>query len=281
MKKHIITILLVILLIPFMVKAETCDQGKITISSIKIEEKSDNVEEIEGAIATGKNLNLNLSMSEVGDNIRYKVIMKNDSDEDYELDKNSLNINSNYVDYTIETNDDSNILKANSSKIVYLKVEYKSKVPEDQFESGIYNDNKAMTFSLATGDTVNITNTLKNPKTGAQLFLLILLIILLVSFTIYVMIRKKQYAKFMILIAFISIIIPISVYAICKCEINIKSNIKIKSQTNTTFSGIKYGVYPNTDTLVINDIIPSNAKLHLNPNDALNDWIERLTIKSQ
>ncbi len=41
-------------------------------------------------------------MSEVGDNIKYKLIIENDSNDDYKLDENSLNVESYYMDYTFE-----------------------------------------------------------------------------------------------------------------------------------------------------------------------------------
>ena len=97
--------------IPIFVNAESCDSDKIAISSITIESKSDSVEELDEATASGKNINLNLSMSKVGDNIKYKIIVKNDSNEDYELDKTSLKINSDYIDYVIESEDNSSIIK--------------------------------------------------------------------------------------------------------------------------------------------------------------------------
>ena len=242
MKKLLLPILLFVMFIPFYVNAETCDTDKISISSITIEDKSDNVEEIDEASASGKNINLNLSMSEVGDNIEYKIIVKNDSNEDYELDKSSLNINSDYIDYTLESDDNSNIIKANSSKIVYLKVEYKNEVPDEAFESGLYNDNKTMTVNLSTGDTINVPDTLTNPNTGVQSYIIIVILILIIAVISYIILKKKKYAQFMILIVGTAIIIPISVYAICKCEIKIESNIEIKVP--------KYKVYMRIKSLI-------------------------------
>ena len=43
--------------------------------------------------------------------------------------------------------------------------------------------------------------------------------------------RKKKYAKFLILIIGAAVLIPLSVYAICKCEIKIESNITIYPST--------------------------------------------------
>ena len=234
MKKLILPIILFIMFIPFYVNAETCDTDKISISSITVESKSDNVEEIEEASVNGKIINLNLSMSEVGDDIEYKIIVKNDSNEDYELDTNSFNISSDYIDYTLKSNDNSNIVNSNSSKTVYLKVEYKNEVPEEAFESGTYSDNKTMTVNLSTSDIINVPDTLKNPNTRVQSYVLTLFIILLISITIYVLLKKKKYTKFMILVIGTAIIIPIGVYAICKENIEINSNIKITRSVPVT-----------------------------------------------
>ena len=227
MKKYILPFLLLFMFIPIFVNAETCDTDKITISSITIESKSDSVEELDEATASGKIINLNLSMSEVGDNITYKIIVKNNLNEDYELDKNSLNLNSDYVDYTFKSEDDSNVVKANSSKIVYLKVNYANEVPDDAFESGTYNDNQSMTLTLSTGNSINVPDALKNPNTGVQSYIVIIFIILLISITAYVLLKKKKYAKFLILIVISAIIVPMSAYALCKCDINIESKIVI------------------------------------------------------
>ena len=226
-KKLSFIILLILMVIPFYVNAETCDTNKVSISSITTNEKSDNVEELQEATANGRNINLNLSMSEVGDNIEYKIIVKNDSSEDYALDKNSFNISSDYIDYTLESEDNSNIVKANSSKTIYLKVEYKNEVPEEAFESGTFNENKTMIVQLSNDDTKNVLDIITNPKTGVYSGVLIIAVLLLISIVLYVMFRKKKYIKFMILIIGTAIIIPISAYALCKCDITIDSNITI------------------------------------------------------
>ena len=227
MMKFILPIILLILFIPFYVNAETCDTDKISISSITVERKSDGVEELDEATANGRNINFNLSMSNVGDNIEYKIVVKNDSNEDYELDKNSFNISSDYIKYILESENDTNIVKANSSKVVYLKVNYANEVPDDAFESGTYNDNKSITLNLSTGDTINVPDTLKNPNTGVQSYIIILTLIIIISITLCVILRKKKYAKFLILIAISAIIVPMSAYALCKSDINIESKIVI------------------------------------------------------
>ena len=232
MKKFILPVLLFLMFIPFYVNAETCDTDKITIENIIIENKSNNVEELDKANASGKSINLNLSMSEVGDNIEYKFVVKNDSNEDYELDKTSLNINFDYINYSFETEDNTNIVKANSSKNVTLRIEYKNEVPEDKFRSGSYNDSKTMMVQLSNGNTINVPDTFKNPNTGVQSYILVILILLLISGSLYVLLKKKKCTKFMTLVIGTVIIIPMSVYALCKCEIKIESNVEITKITN-------------------------------------------------
>ena len=229
MKKSIIIVLLFLILLPIIVNAETCDINKITISSISMEEKSDDVTEIDEASIDGKKINLNLSMVNVGDNITYKIVVKNGSDENYELDKNSFNIDSEYIDYVLDSEDDSNIVKANTSKTFYLKVNYVNEVPESEFESGLYNDNKTMSLNLATGQNETVQDIINNPYTGVRLYLLIA-VILLVGSILIIFFKKKKYVKYMILILGISIIIPMSVKALCKCEIIVESKVKIESQ---------------------------------------------------
>ena len=225
MKKYLKLIILLIIFIPILVNAETCDNNKISISSIKLDSKSNNVEELSNATANDKNINLNLSMSNVGDNIKYKIVVKNDSNEDYELDKTSLNLNTDYINYSFETDDSSNIVKANSYKNVTLRVEYKTEVPENQFENGLYNDKKDLVVQLSSN------NTIKNPNTGVQVYILLFIIVLLFSWTLYALLKKKKYNKLMILVIGTTIIIPISVYALCKCNIVVNSNIEIIRRT--------------------------------------------------
>lgn len=249
MKKFILPILLFLMFIPVFVDAKTCDNDKISIKNIEIKSMSNNVEELSKATASGKNINVNLSMSEVGDFIKYIIVVENGSNDDYVLDKKSFKVNSNYIKYNIESEDNSNLIKSNSSKKIYLKINYENEVPEKAFKNGAFNDNKSLTVNLSTN---NILSILKNPKTGFQFYCIWLLIIVLVSITLYIMLRNKQYTKFMVFILGITIIIPISAYALCKSNISITSNVKIKKESKVpkSFSSDSW------------DVIAYNVKNH-------------------
>lgn len=230
MKKILIPLITLILFIPCIVNAETCENDKVYIDSISLD-KNTNVNEIEEATANGKNIDLNLGMSEVGDNIRYKIIVKNDSTEDYVLDKNSINISSKYIDYTIES-DNNNVVKAKSSKTIYLRVNYSHQVPADAFEGGIVNDDINMKVNLSTNDNI------LNPNTGIKYILFISLIVL-VMISLLIIFKKKRLSKVMIFIIGLSMFIPISAYALCRCDISINSNVFISDKS---FTGTIYRV---------------------------------------
>ena len=107
--------------IPLIIKAETCDTDKITIESITLKDKTGNADELSEAKTEGKKVILDLSMSKVGDAVEYTVVVKNDSNMDFDLKDMIKKDNFEYVNYQILTEDTSKVLEANSSKTVTLK----------------------------------------------------------------------------------------------------------------------------------------------------------------
>ena len=243
MKKYLL--LIAILFIPFVVNAEECDTSKVYIDSI-IVDKNNNVEEVEPATANGKNINLKLSMESVGDNIKYKITIKNESNDDYILDKNSIDLTSNYIDYKIEL-DNSNVIKANSSRTVFLKIQYKNEVPEISFNENGYIDNVSMKFNLSTDEIAN-PNTITN-------FIIVISILLLMSIA-YIVFRKSKYSKVMILL--ILLLIPFSVKALCKCDISINSNIVIQPPVQEmryiTCQFTEHSTMANPDKMIVEKV---------------------------
>ncbi len=215
MKRFLFFILLTILFIPVMVNAAECDTSKVYIESIE-EVNNDNVVEIEESSAKDKTINLNLEMFNLGDNIKYKIVLKNDSEDDFLFDKNSIDIDSKYIEYRIESNDNSTILKARSTKTMYLVVNYKNQIPVSEFKNGTYVDDVNMKVNLSSDD-------IKNPNTGIN-YIILLSTILLISILLIVF-KKKKYSKVLMLIGII--LIPFSVNALCRCMININAKVKI------------------------------------------------------
>ena len=257
MKKLFLIIILSFLFLPLVANAESCNTNKVSISSITIENKSDTVEELTEATANNRNINLDLSMSEVGDNIKYKIIIKNDSNEDYTIDKSKFNIDSDYISYTFKPEDNSNTIKANSSKTIFLRVEYKTEIPENLFNSGIYSNKKDMKINLSNANT---KNTLKNPNTS-NFILKIILILFIVGVITLIIIKSKKRVKYMILIiGTIMISLPFA-YALCQLDLRIESNVIVESKTKYLVKGgFMFG----------EPIDQANAKN--TPREAMLDW---------
>ena len=249
MKKIFFSLLMIISVLSIInVKAETCDPDKISIESISVEGKNDNTEEVEAASSEGKNIKLNLSMSEVGDNIKYKIVVKNASNKDYKLDEKSLNVESEYIDYKFETEDKNYVVKANTSKVVYLNVEYKKEIPSEAMENDTYKNNKTIALKV-------IDNDITNPKTQRSIIIFSIIAILIVS-TITISIKKKKYAKPMLFL--IGLLLPITAYAMCEANIEIELQLKIAScvpfNDESSWEGIANSVKHNkTECMNVGD----------------------------
>ena len=256
MKKVLSLLIITILLIPAIVNAAECDPSKVYIDSIE-KETSDNVIEIEESSANDKTINLNLEMFHIGDNIKYKLELKNDSEDDYIFDTDSLNINSKYIEYKIESKETSNILKAKSSKTMYLIVNYKNQIPTSEFRNGTYEDNINMKVNLSYDDNII------NPNTGIN-YILLIISILLISITIVVY-KKKKYSTVLIIIGIV--LLPLSVNALCRCMVNVNAKVKINNLDSS------FCMYDFTDT----DYSFANANKVLIPIKKDMTWNEFLT----
>ena len=242
---YFMLIISLFMFMPFIVNAETCNKDDISITSINLEKKNGRIEEKSEAKIEDKNINLDLNMTSVGDSIIYKLEVKNDSDEDYELDKNSINVESDYVSYSFETEDNSKIIEAKSRKTVYLKVSYDVKVPDEAFKGDTYNEDKQMVVNLSSNneEPVNVPDTWTISYIVVGIFLIISLGVM------YKYMGSNRLNLFTILfISSIYVLIPITVNAICKCEISVDSKVEIHKEEIVMETACLYigesGCYP-------------------------------------
>ena len=222
MKRLIKLIIICILFIPFVVNAETCETEKVNITSIDIVNQDNNkVIEVSPPTIEGKQINVDLSLSEVGTEAVYKITVENDSEEDYDFDKTSLNIDSDYISYSFDSEDNSTIIKSNSSKTLLLRVKYKKEVPEDKFENGEFNDTNLMDINLSNEIIRN------NPNTGVSILICFALLVLVFSLIIFILSGKKKYGTAMVIAIVSILIIPMTAYATCRCQLKLNSKVKI------------------------------------------------------
>lgn len=224
----ILIVLLIILLTPI-VKAEVCNTDQITISSIVLESKSDNVEEKAAPTTDGQDISLNLGVSSVGDNATYKIVITNDSTDDFEFDPSTLDTD--YISYTVVSNDD-NIIPAGSSKEILLKVEYKNQVPLEAFEGETLNDNKTVLVNLSQKESEEVKGVEENPQTGIKEYVVLISLLILSLVIVYFLIKHKDYFRIAVLLlalmATTMAFTPNNVKAVCKYTLSVNADISIK-----------------------------------------------------
>jgi len=235
--------LLILLIVPFIVLAEECDVSNITITSMKSNKIEGNTEVISDPTFEDRTIKLNLKMYDVGDSISYDMIIKNDSEEDYMIDEDTFKTDSDYIEYTLKTKDNTNVVKAKNSKEVSLIVTYKKEIEDDKLTNNKFNASNSLKLSLNTSEkeqpldiitTDNIKESLdpkevKNPVTSVSSMLLISLTLLTSIVILYILIkRKSRYSKYIILV--LSMLLIPTVYAVCKCDIEVESTIEIEKK---------------------------------------------------
>ena len=106
------------LLIPFIVNAEECNIKEITITALKQNGIEGRTEVIDEPTFKDRNIDFNFKMYDVGDSISYEMTINNVSDDDYMIDESTFKTDSEYIEYSLQTKDGNNVVKAKSSKEV-------------------------------------------------------------------------------------------------------------------------------------------------------------------
>ena len=255
-KIYLLFSLFIILMIPFIVFAEECNVNDIVITSMKKINVEGNAEELDNPKFNKLNIKLYLIMKEVGDSIYYDITVKNNGTEDYYIDKNNFKTNSEYIEYSLSTNDNNNIVKAKSNKKLTLKITYKKEVDKSLLDDNIYEESNNLNLSLNTKKIANeldiiTTDNIKkindltkvednyikreetkvnNPITSTTSMKFIIAILLTTIVIIFLtIINKKKYNKYnKYLVLIISMSLIQVVYAVCKCDIKFENNIIIE-----------------------------------------------------
>ena len=218
MKKILNTIIaiLIFVLFPSFVLAEN-----VQVKEIKQIEKSEGVEVVSEPKVSDTTIKFDIKLKSIGDYVKYKLVIDNKDDIEYEIDKKSFE-NNEYISYEVES-DNLEKLEANKEKEIYLTIKYDKEVPESEFKDNVYvlNNN----FSLVIG---NKDEEIKNPQTGIEDYSLIILTTLIVlAVAVYGFRKDKKQFKTLMLIIGITIIIPLTCIAANVLKLNIETNVTI------------------------------------------------------
>ena len=218
MKKMLNTIIaiLIFVLFPSFVLAKN-----VQVKEIKQIEKSEGVEIVSEPKVSDTTIKFDIKLKSIGDYVKYKLVIDNKDDIEYEIDKKSFE-NNEYITYEVES-DNLEKLEANKEKEIYLTIKYNKEVPENEFKDNVYvlNNN----FSLAIG---NKDEEIRNPQTGIEDYsLAILTIIVVLAVAVYGFRKNKKQFKTLMLIIGITILIPLTCIAANVLKLNIETNVTI------------------------------------------------------
>ena len=224
MKKLLFTVLICLLFIPFVFA-----ENLVEIESIELIDFSDTAKEKTEPTHEGLEMNYDVSFGEVDDFVKYKIVVKNNSDVDYKISEKELFNESHYVKYTYEVGE---LLKAKSSVEVYLTISYNKEIDEIDFTNGVYEEtNKAIVKLLdENNEEVN-----PNTKSSAIMFIIFGIAILLFLASVFMLLKEKRsrYVGFMMIFGII--VIPFVVKAIE--ELILQANVKVEVKNYYT---VKY-----------------------------------------
>ena len=204
-------------LFPFLVHAK----DDVRIVEAGVLEKSEHATEVEEISYQQLTLSFKLSFQEVNDYIRYKVVVQNDSNKDYEIRSDTDGFqNSDYFLYQFDFDGDSNVVKAHSSRTMYLMARYMQEIDSSLYEDGKFVERKQMKINLAN-DTVT------NPYTKIPYAAIIIGVIATVIGLI-ISLNNKKYLKMMYgVFLFGLLIVPLIGYALEVLSLEVNSVIEV------------------------------------------------------
>jgi len=213
MKKLLLFILFIILIVP---------KTSLALENIYIKDISiDNVHG--GAVSSyydyqNRDINLELKFKNIGDYVKYKIVLKNDDYVDYYINDTNLKNNSKYVTYSYEIDD--NLIKHGEEKIIYLKAIYDKELTEEKTnEIGMYIENDFTNIGVSL-NSINVPDTYKSIN-----FIGIFSIVILIIVGTILIIKDRKKEGVMVLLLMLAY--PLTTNALNEIKLNINSIVSI------------------------------------------------------
>ena len=199
----------------------------VYINRVILSEKTDTTIVNNNPAVDGLLLDLDLEFKNVGDYALYRIDIINNTDKEYQINDAPVYGTDNYVKYEFSFEDNSNILKPNTKKIMYVKASYDKEIPQEVFAAAPggngFVENKKIEVAL-----VSETGDVGNPDTSDNLMTSVLLIMISIAIII-VMIKVQALRKGLMIVLAGVILIPTIANAIEKLNITINAKIEIKN----------------------------------------------------
>ena len=224
MKK--IKYLVCLVVIMMFVSIVNVDAAGVSIKSVKLVDKIGKATELSNPVPNGLDIKFDLSFVNVGDTVKYEVVLNNPTNKEYEIDTDKQFSNSNYISYSYELKDKTNRIKANSEVTLYVIIKYEKSVPAEKLVNGQYIENNDMGINLLNEE---------NPSTANNIIYLILILLGVIGFTFLSKnIKNKEY-----LIIFVALLlVPVTVFALEKLKLTVSTKITIDVESYDVYYSI-------------------------------------------
>jgi len=221
---------LFLLFVPFMVHA-----AEVEIKSIIELEKIGDVQVNHEPSFKGMKIDFDLAFTNVGDAVKYKVVVKNNSDEDLEIEKDAQYGANKYIKYEAEFKEGTNVIKAGKEAEIVITASYDKEIPVEEFDNGVYNERGTV--------AINFVGPKGNPNTSTYLPIIFVVAVGLATITIILAKHNmKKQAVTLVLVTLLSV--PVISIAARKISFDIESKIFIQDRCyklDTTIGSFEQG----------------------------------------
>jgi hypothetical protein len=200
-----------------MVKAQD-----VKIKEVELVDKTDGIEAEEKPEFENLKINFNLNFSKVDEFVKYKVIVENSADKDYEIDDTTSFSDGEYIKYEFSY-DGEKIVKSKGTKEFFITISYNKRVPLSEYVDGKFKEKNSMTINLS-----NETEE-KNPYTATLPYIVVILAIISIILFVIAFKMKRSLTLTIAIIFFM----PAVIFALEKISIQIEANIEIEPRVET------------------------------------------------
>ena len=207
------------ILLTFLLMPNVYAKNNVEIKSITQADISKNTVEKSPPTHNGLEMNFDISFKQKDDFIKYKVIIKNETNVDYNISNDTSFNKSEFITYSYET---TGLLKANSEAIVYVTITYTNEVDQSLMVNGKYPEKNRAVIKLLDKD-----GNPPNPNTGINTCIIIAFL-LLSLLVLTILLNKKKKSNVFLTILISLFLIPSMVYAIETIKLTINVNVLIE-----------------------------------------------------
>lgn len=230
-------------------------EDTISITNVEIIEKTETVD-VESLSYENTAVNANIVYHKVGDYVKYKITINNNSNQNYKIKSLSNDNKNEYISYE-HSNYSNTEFKSNSSTELFITVKYLKEIDDITKRIQETNTNLLLIMEDANGNTVT-KNISINPKTGDPIIKYIIVFsISALGLLVFAIARKKGCDRkkiFGIILALI-LTMPVVVNASgSSLTLNLKGKVELKDKLIGTYKDalgnektiiVKYGESAN------------------------------------